>query len=124
MKIPDKKVYLSHGRFKKILDYELDDPLSGLANLFDLGMVFAVALMLALVTYYNIPELLKEDSEVIVIKNPGKPNMELIKKKGIKLEKYRISNKTLAGEGQRLGVTYKLKNGEIIYVPDSNMSNE
>lgn len=39
-------------------DSEDDDPMSGVANLFDTAMVFAVALLLALVMSYNVPELL------------------------------------------------------------------
>ena len=31
-----------------------DDPLSGMANLFDVAMVFAVALMVALVSRYQM----------------------------------------------------------------------
>ena len=37
------------------------DPLSSLTNLFDVAMVFAVALMVALVQHLNIAELLLEE---------------------------------------------------------------
>jgi hypothetical protein len=39
-------------------DEEERNPLEGVANLFDTAMVFAVALMLALVMSYQMPELL------------------------------------------------------------------
>jgi len=44
--------------------------------------------------------------------------MEIIRRKGRKLEHYRITPRTLGGEGQRLGTAYRLKTGEVVYVPD------
>lgn len=95
-----------------------DDPLSGVANLVDVMLVFAVGLMLALVTYYSLPELLLSEEEITLIKNPNQPNMEIIKKVGEKIEKYKITTKQIGGEGQRIGVVYRLKTGEIVYVPE------
>ncbi len=105
-------------RFKKILTETEDDPLAGMANLFDAGMVFAVALLLAMVTYYHLPELLTESDEITLVKNPGAANMEIIRKKGIKLEKYRMTTQSLGGEGERLGMMYRLKTGEVVYIPE------
>ncbi len=104
---------------RRLLSPSDDDPLSGVANLFDVAMVFAVALLLAIVTYYSLPELLSAQDEVTLVKNPGQPNMEIIKKKGLKLEKYRMTLKTLGGEGTRLGTAYRLKSGEVVYVPEA-----
>lgn len=55
-----------------------------------------------------------------MIKNPGKDNMEIITKKGNKIEKYRADSKEEAGgsKGKKIGTAYQLDNGEIIYVPD------
>lgn len=47
-----------------------DNPLGMLTNLFDVAMVFAVALMVALVTHYNMSEIFSKDDYTIV-KNPG-----------------------------------------------------
>ncbi len=96
-----------------------DDPLAGMANLFDAGMVFAVALLLALVTYFSLPEFLAEREDVTLVKNPGKPDMEIINKRGIKLEKYRMTTDRIGGEGKRLGVCYRLKTGEVVYIPEN-----
>lgn len=41
---------------------EETDPISAVSNLFDVAMVFAVALMVALVTRYNMTEMLSPDS--------------------------------------------------------------
>lgn len=103
---------------RRLLEAPDDEPLSGVANLFDAMMVFAVGLLVALVTAYSLPELLSEQNEFTLVKNPGQPNMEIIKKKGIKLEKYRMTLKTLGGEGVKLGTAYRLKSGEVVYVPE------
>lgn len=105
--------------YRGLLSDSSEEPLSGVANLFDAAMVFAVGLLLAVVTYYSLPELLSAQNEVTLVKNPGKPNMEIIKKKGIKLEKYRMTLKDLGGEGVKLGTAYRLKSGEVVYVPES-----
>lgn len=89
-----------------------------MANLFDVAMVFAVALLLALVTHFRLPELLSAKQDITILKNPGRPNMEIIRRKGKKLTHYRISRKTLGGEGEKLGTAYRLKTGEVVYVPD------
>ena len=53
---------------------EGSDPMSVVSNLFDVAMVFAVALMVALVSRYNMTEMFSED-DFTVVKNPGKENM-------------------------------------------------
>lgn len=98
---------------------EDNDPLSALTNLFDVAMVFAVALMVALVTHYNMLELFSKE-DFTMVKNPGKQNMEIITKKGERIETYKASdeeNRT-GRKGKRIGTAYQLENGEIIYIPD------
>ena len=89
-----------------------------MANLFDVAMVFAVALLLALVTHFRLPELLSAKQDITILKNPGRPNMEIIRRQGKKLTHYRISRERLGGEGEKLGTAYRLKTGEVVYVPD------
>ena len=48
---------------------------------------FAVALMVALVTHYNMSEIFSKDDYTIV-KNPGACNMEIIMKEGDQIKKY------------------------------------
>lgn len=96
------------------------DPSSLVSNLFDVAMVFAVALMVALVTKFNMTEVFSKEDYTIV-KNPGKENMEILIKKGNKIEKYTPDDKVDSKEGskgKRVGVAYQLQNGEIIYVPE------
>ncbi len=59
------------------------DPMSVVSNLFDVAMVFAVALMVALVSRYNMTEMFSQD-DFTMVKNPGKDNMEIITKEGQK----------------------------------------
>ncbi len=106
-----------HAAHRRLLDSDEDDPLAGVANLFDAAMVFAVALLLALVSHFHLTELLSA-KEVTILKNPGRPDMEVIRRHGEQLEHYRISEQTLGGEGEKLGTAYRLKSGEVVYVPD------
>jgi len=96
-----------------------EDPMGGLTNLFDVAMVFAVALMLALVTYSSLPELISGE-DVTLVKNPGTADMEIITKQGEKVGIQKVTNETIGGMGKKLGSTYMLENGEVIYVPESS----
>ena len=103
----------------KFLHFEDENPISSLANLFDLAMVFAVALMVALVSFWQIDDMFTKE-QTTIIKNPGQEDMEIIIKDGKKIEKYRASEVSAegSGKGKRIGIAYQLENGEIIYVPE------
>jgi len=93
-----------------------DDPLAALANLFDVAMVFAVALMVSLISYLQVPALLK-DKDYTIITDPGTPEMEIIVKEGQEIKQYEASQSKGAGKGQLLGQAYQLPDGRVIYVP-------
>ena len=96
------------------------DPISVVSNLFDVAMVFAVALMVALVTRYNFTVVFSLQVFTMV-KNPGKENMEIITKEGEKINRYTPSenqDKKESKRGKKVGIAYELDNGEIIYVPE------
>lgn len=99
--------------------YTVDtDPLSGMANLFDLAMVFAVALMVAMVAHFQVADLLTED-RVTMVKNPGQPDMEIITKEGDEITRYTPADEPAGeGQGRRVGTAYELPSGQIIYVPE------
>jgi hypothetical protein len=82
-----------------------EDPASGLLNLFDVWIAFAAVLLLATVTYYS---------------QQGNANEMQSKKvdQSVKIDNYRPTNEKLTGNGERLGVAYRLANGEVVYVPD------
>ena len=93
------------------------DPLAGMANLFDVAMVFAVALMVAMVINFRMTDMLTED-EVTIVKNPGREDMEIVVKKGREITQYKGSESAGQGKGRRIGVAYEFEDGRIIYVPE------
>ena len=104
----------------KLLHNETDtDPMGVVANLFDVAMVFAVALMVALVTRFNMTELFSKE-DFSLVKNPGKENMEIITKEGETIHRYTPSKQQEKSgkKGRKVGIAYELENGEIIYVPE------
>ncbi len=108
------------GRRRLILDEE-EDPLGGVANLFDAAMVFAVALLIALVISASVPELLNPTADITIVKNPGEENMQVIIKKGQEIKVMNITEELAAGQGIKLGTAYRLATGEVIYVPEENV---
>ena len=98
---------------------EDSDPMSVVSNLFDVAMVFAVALMVALVSRYNMTEMFSQE-DFTMVKNPGKENMEIITKEGEKINRYTPSEDRdkSSNKGKRVGSAYELENGDIIYVPE------
>lgn len=86
---------------------EDSDPMSVVSNLFDVAMVFAVALMVALVSRYNMTEMFSQE-DFTMVKNPGKDNMEIITKEGEKINRYTPSEDSdpSSGKGKRVGVAY------------------
>ena len=96
-----------------------DDPMQTVANLFDVAMVFAVALMVALVSYFSMAEIFSQE-DFTMIKNPGKQDMEIITKEGQSVKHYTPADQQEgAGKrGRKVGIAYQLDNGEIIYVPE------
>lgn len=104
---------------KLVNNTEDHDPLAVVTNLFDVAMVFAVALMVALVTRFDMTEMFSQE-DFTMVKNPGTEQMEIITKNGEKIEKYTPSQEQNdnGSRGKRVGVAYQLDNGEIMYVPE------
>ncbi|HEY8064694.1 MAG TPA: DUF2149 domain-containing protein [Methylosinus sp.] len=96
-----------------------EDPLAGVANLFDVSVAFIVALLIALFTLFSGASLLDPKSEMTLVKTDADGAMEIISKtkEAIKIQK--VTDKTLSGQGSRLGVAYQLPNGQIVYVPET-----
>lgn len=106
-------------RRRLLKDGEDHDPMAVLTNLFDVAMVFAVALMVALVTRFDMTEMFSQE-DFTMVKNPGTDQMEIITKKGDTIEKYTPSEEqeNNGSRGRRVGTAYQLDSGEIIYVPE------
>jgi hypothetical protein len=76
------------------------DPMALLVNVFDCGLVFALALFLA-----------AKDPAGAQEKDPVPENRQ-------ELSTYSATQEPLSGNGQRLGIAYQLPSGEVVYVPD------
>lgn len=101
----------------RLLDeVEDDDPILSVVNLIDVFLVIVAALLLAVAASPANP--FSADT-VTVIKNPGKPNMEMIVKDGQKLERYRASGAIGEGQGTKAGVAYRMEDGSMVYVPEA-----
>lgn len=95
-----------------------EDPLAGVANLFDASIVFIVAMMLALFSAWNMLDLLDPDAEVTIARKGADGKVEVLTKKGAEIRVTRVSDKPLAGSGKRLGTAYQLPDGKVVYVPE------
>ena len=95
-----------------------EDPLAGVANLFDVAVVFIVGLMIALFSVYRIGDLIDPNSDVTLVKTNADGIQEVIVKEGTEITAYELTGDTMEGDGERLGTAYRLADGQIIYVPD------
>ncbi|MEM1250582.1 MAG: DUF2149 domain-containing protein [Acidobacteriota bacterium] len=95
-----------------------EDPLSGVANLFDVSVVFIVSLMISLFSVYRMGDLVDPETEVTLVKTTAAGEQEIIVKKGPRIEARKITRESMSGEGVRLGIAYQLNSGEVIYVPE------
>lgn len=103
-----------------LADPDDQNPLTGVANLFDVAMVFSVALLVALVMSYQLPELLNPNEDITIVKNPGAQDMKIIiKEEGRPIEVLNMTDNIGGGTGEALGTAYRLADGRVIYVPES-----
>jgi hypothetical protein len=92
------------------------DPLDGLVNLFDLGIVLAVAFLLAALSSIDLaPSVLKQNSEASdsqqvpadsVIVKPGEEDNLIELQEGAKV----------VGQGEQVGTVYRLQDGRTVIV--------
>ncbi|OQA87859.1 MAG: hypothetical protein BWY31_00513 [Lentisphaerae bacterium ADurb.Bin242] len=99
-------------------DMDCDDPMSGVVNLFDTAVIFIAALMLALITAFEVKDLFSKDSNMTLVKRSSSGEMVLIEKKGRKIQAMKMTREEGAGKGIRLGTAYRLEDGSMIYVPE------
>ncbi|HAN96177.1 MAG TPA: hypothetical protein DCQ98_01495 [Planctomycetaceae bacterium] len=88
-----------------------DDPTSGLVNLFDLWMVVIVALLVLLVRL-PIDAPSRVASEPAADADPTPVDL-------LPLERFRESDRQLTGRGVKLGIAYRLENGEVVYAAEA-----
>lgn len=97
-------------------DEDSDDPILSVVNIID---VFLVIIAILLITIVENPLNPFTADHVVVVKNPGESDMEMIVKQGEELTRYDASGEIGAGEGSVAGTAYQLKDGSMIYVPET-----
>ncbi|MBQ9813244.1 MAG: DUF2149 domain-containing protein [Thermoguttaceae bacterium] len=103
-------------RYATILNERDDAEFEPLSNMFDAAFVFAVALLVALVSFLHAPDLLK-NKDYTIITDPGTPEMKMVVKEGTEIRNYEATDAVGAGSGELLGRAYRLGDGRVVYVP-------
>jgi hypothetical protein len=100
-----------------LLQEDDDDPMLSAVNLVDVFLVLVVALLTAVAAQSQTS--VSPQDKVTIIKNAGAPNMEVIVRENGQEVKFKGNGQAGAGQGERAGVAYKLKDGNIVYVPEA-----
>jgi hypothetical protein len=90
------------------------DPLDGLVNLFDLGIVLAVAFLLAALSSLKLSDLLTEEDVTVV--RSSKRSETVIVKKGDSVRTVELKGRRVVGEGRRIGSVFRLEDGRTVFV--------
>ena len=102
-----------HGKARR------EEPLNGVANLFDVALVFIVALLLSLMSTYQVLDFFNPESEITIMKKV-KDEWRIITKKGKEVKVKKVTDRKVGGdEGLKLGTAYQLKDGRVVYIPDA-----
>ena len=96
-------------------DSDADDPILSVVNLIDVFLVVVAMLMIVIVKNPLNPF---SNKNVVVVENPGEADMRITVKGGQELTRYETSGEIGEGKGARAGVTYRLSDGRLIYVPE------
>ena len=94
---------------------DADDPLLSVVNLIDLFLVVIAVLMIVIIR--NPLNPFSQD-KVTVVENPGTPEMRITIKDGQELTRYDSTGEIGEGKGVKAGITYRLPDGRMIYVPE------
>lgn len=96
-------------------DEDGDDPILSVVNIIDVFLVIIAVLLIAVMENPLNPFTLQD---AVIIKDPGKPSMEMIIKQGEELKHYKSTGQIGEGEGTKAGTAFRLKDGSMIYVPE------
>jgi hypothetical protein len=102
---------------ERLLGEEDDDPVLSLVNLIDVFLVLIAALLLAMASHPLNPFTA---DKVTVIRNAGRPDMQVVIKDGQRVERFKAAEGAAgAGTGGvKAGVAYRLEDGSMVYVPE------
>jgi hypothetical protein len=99
----------------RFLDEDDDDPILSVVNLIDLFVVI-IAILLMILAKNPLNPFNRDD--VVVVENPGKADMRISVKEGEELTRYESTGQIGEGQGARVGATYRLSDGRMVYVPE------
>lgn len=101
----------------RFLDEDDDDPILSVVNLIDLFLVVIGILMIVIVRNPLNPF---SSAQVTVVENPGQADMRITIKDGEELTRYESTGEIGEGGGTKAGVTYRLPDGRMVYVPEGD----
>jgi hypothetical protein len=88
------------------------DPLEGLVNMFDLGIVLAVAFLLAALQAANLTGVLTDEG---LVHHHGDKGSKIVVKKNEEIRRAKTGGKAV-GHGAPVGTVYRLSDGTLVYV--------
>ncbi len=97
-------------------DDRAGDPLDGLVNLFDLGIVLSVAFLLAALSSLDLTSALTSKSKA---EQPTRPADAVVANKDQRVKQVQLKpNERVIGQGKPLGTVYRLADGRTVLVPN------
>jgi hypothetical protein len=88
------------------------DPLDGLVNLFDLGIVLSLGFLIAALSSLNLDELLTNRTKALERANPN----QVVVKPGQRARPLAQQQGRVIGRGRQVGTVYRLADGRLVYV--------
>ncbi|QEG38207.1 DUF2149 domain-containing protein [Roseimaritima ulvae] len=98
----------------RILDEDDSDPILSSVNLVD---VFLVAMVMLMVAVASHPLAQLADEDFTVLRDAGRPTMEILIKRGEKLTRFQATGSSTEGNGMKAGTAYRMQDGSMVYVP-------
>lgn len=102
---------------KFLQETDNDDPILSVVNLIDIFLVIIAALLITMAQNPLMAAMSKQDVTVVI--DAGKESMEMLVKKGDKVERFKANGQSGEGEGAKAGVAYRMKDGSVVYVPEA-----
>ncbi len=97
-------------------DDRAGDPLDGLVNLFDLGIVLSVAFLLAALSSLNLTDALTSNSKA----EAPRPADAVVAKKDQQVKEVQLKpGERVVGQGEPVGTLYRLSDGRTVLVKPS-----
>lgn len=113
--VTDIELHAGFPLHQPILDCveRFENPLDGIANLFDLEVVFALGFDFG--TLFRVAATMPEK----LAQMQNTPSRDHVPDAARVPERFRSTDESLGGNGTRLGTAYRLANGEIVNVPET-----